>query len=91
MVEEPKDLVAVEKTGEYRGRYHVLQGAISPIEGVGPDGIGEIVGEVVAARRDLGSLPESVFVLVRRKCGGREPAMVRRDVTHVAQPRGEPT
>jgi len=37
VVEEPKDLVAVEKTGEYRGRYHVLQGAINPIEGVGPD------------------------------------------------------
>jgi recombination protein RecR len=29
--------VAVERTGEYRGRYHVLQGAISPIEGVGPE------------------------------------------------------
>jgi recombination protein RecR len=37
VVEEPKDLVAVEKTGEYRGRYHVLQGAISPIDGTGPD------------------------------------------------------
>lgn len=37
VVEEPKDLVAVEKTGEFRGRYHVLQGAISPIEGIGPD------------------------------------------------------
>ena len=37
VVEEPKDIVAVERTGEYRGRYHVLQGAISPIEGVGPD------------------------------------------------------
>ena len=37
VVEEPRDLVAVEKTGEFRGRYHVLQGAISPIEGVGPD------------------------------------------------------
>jgi len=37
VVEEPKDLVAVEKTGEFRGRYHVLQGAINPIEGVGPD------------------------------------------------------
>ena len=35
--EEPRDIVAVEKTGEFRGRYHVLQGAISPIEGVGPD------------------------------------------------------
>ena len=37
IVEEPRDIVAVEKTGEYRGRYHVLQGAISPIEGIGPD------------------------------------------------------
>jgi recombination protein RecR len=37
VVEEPKDIVAVEKTGEFKGRYHVLQGAISPIEGIGPD------------------------------------------------------
>ncbi|MDQ3384906.1 MAG: recombination mediator RecR [Actinomycetota bacterium] len=37
VVEEPKDIVAVERTGEYHGRYHVLQGAISPIEGIGPD------------------------------------------------------
>lgn len=37
VVEEPRDLVAVEKTGEFHGRYHVLQGAISPIEGIGPD------------------------------------------------------
>jgi recombination protein RecR len=37
VVEEPKDVVAVERTGEFRGRYHVLGGAISPIEGVGPD------------------------------------------------------
>ena len=34
---EPRDIVAVERTGEYRGRYHVLQGAISPIEGIGPE------------------------------------------------------
>jgi recombination protein RecR len=37
VVEEPPDIVAVEKTHEFRGRYHVLQGAISPIEGIGPD------------------------------------------------------
>jgi recombination protein RecR len=37
VVEEPKDVVAVERTREFRGRYHVLGGAISPIEGVGPD------------------------------------------------------
>jgi len=39
VVEESPDIVAVEKTGEFKGRYHVLQGAISPIEGVGPDQI----------------------------------------------------
>ncbi|MGI9137012.1 MAG: recombination mediator RecR [Candidatus Nanopelagicales bacterium] len=37
VVEEPKDVVAIEKTREFKGRYHVLGGAISPIEGIGPD------------------------------------------------------
>ena len=37
VVEEPRDIVAVERTHEFNGRYHVLQGAISPIEGVGPE------------------------------------------------------
>ena len=37
VVEEPKDVVAIEKTREFRGKYHVLGGAISPIDGIGPD------------------------------------------------------
>lgn len=37
VVEDPRDIVAVERTQEFRGRYHVLQGSISPIEGIGPD------------------------------------------------------
>jgi recombination protein RecR len=37
VVEEPRDIVSVERTGEFRGRYHVLQGAISPLEGIGPE------------------------------------------------------
>lgn len=37
VVEEPRDIVAVERTHEFQGRYHVLQGAISPIEGIGPE------------------------------------------------------
>jgi recombination protein RecR len=37
VVEEPKDIAAIEKIREFRGRYHVLGGAISPIDGVGPD------------------------------------------------------
>jgi recombination protein RecR len=37
VVEEPKDVLAIEKTGAYRGLYHVLLGAISPLDGVGPE------------------------------------------------------
>ena len=37
VVEEPKDVVAIERTREFRGRYHVLGGAISPLDGIGPE------------------------------------------------------
>jgi recombination protein RecR len=59
VVEEPRDVLAIEKTGEFRGRYHVLGGAISPIDGIGPEQLRvrelvarigtEDVGEVVLA------------------------------------------
>ena len=39
VVEGPNDLMAIENTGEYRGRYHVLHGTISPLEGMGPEDI----------------------------------------------------
>ena len=50
VVEEPRDIVAIEKTQEYRGRYHVLQGAISPIEGIGPEQlrVKELLGRIDA-------------------------------------------
>ena len=49
VVEEPKDLVAVEKTGEFRGCYHVLQGALNPMEGIGPDHlrVKELIARIV--------------------------------------------
>lgn len=48
VVEEPKDVVAIERTREFRGRYHVLGGSISPIDGVGPDDlrIRELMGRL---------------------------------------------
>jgi recombination protein RecR len=48
VVEESKDVVAIERTREFRGRYHVLGGAISPIEGIGPDDlrIRELMGRL---------------------------------------------
>jgi recombination protein RecR len=50
VVEEPLDVLAVERTGEYRGLYHVLHGALSPVEGIGPDElrIDELVARVKA-------------------------------------------
>jgi recombination protein RecR len=50
VVEEPLDVLAIDRTGEYRGLYHVLHGAISPVEGIGPDElrIKELVARVKA-------------------------------------------
>ena len=58
VVEEPRDIVSVEKTGEYSGRYHVLQGAISPIEGVGPD---QLRVKELLARLDAESITEVIL------------------------------
>ncbi|MDP9467129.1 MAG: recombination mediator RecR [Chloroflexota bacterium] len=54
VVEEPLDVLAIDRTGEYRGRYHVLHGAISPIDGIGPDQIRarELVVRVAAGGVD---------------------------------------
>jgi recombination protein RecR len=48
VVEEARDVVAIERTREYRGRYHVLGGAISPIDGIGPDDlhVRELIGRL---------------------------------------------
>jgi recombination protein RecR len=50
VVEEPLDVLAMERTGGFQGRYHVLRGALSPIEGIGPEDltIRELVGRVKA-------------------------------------------
>jgi recombination protein RecR len=53
VVEEPLDVQAIERTGEFKGMYHVLHGAISPIEGVGPDNlrVAELLQRIQAAER----------------------------------------
>ena len=50
VVEEPPDVIAVERTQAFRGRYHVLQGALSPIEGIGPEQlrVRELLGRIQA-------------------------------------------
>jgi recombination protein RecR len=58
VVEEPKDVIAIEKTREFRGKYHVLGGAISPIDGIGPDNLR--IRELVARLAD-GTIAEVIL------------------------------
>ncbi|MGH3680786.1 MAG: recombination mediator RecR [Natronosporangium sp.] len=58
VVEEPKDVVAIERTGEFRGRYHVLGGAINPLEGIGPD---QLRVRELMARLSAGSVKELIL------------------------------
>jgi len=58
VVEESKDVIAIEKTREFRGRYHVLGGAISPIDGIGPDDLR--IRELIARLAD-GSIVEVIL------------------------------
>ena len=50
VVQDPRDIVALERTHEFKGRYHVLQGAISPIQGIGPEQLR--IGELLQRLRD---------------------------------------
>ncbi len=76
VVEEPLDVLAIERTGEFRGRYHVLHGAISPIDGVGPDRlkIRELLTRVDAADRD-GNRIEEVILATNPTLEGEATAM----------------
>jgi len=59
VVEEPNDLMALERTGEYRGVYHVLGGVISPLDGVGPDDltVRELITRVDPSFKHVTALP----------------------------------
>ena len=58
VVEEPNDLLAMERTGEYRGRYHVLLGALSPLDGIGPE---DLKVRELLARLDGGGTSEVIL------------------------------
>ena len=58
VVEEPRDIIAVEKTGGFRGRYHVLGGAINPMEGIGPD---QLKVRELLARLDADEVAEVIL------------------------------
>ncbi len=76
VVEEPLDVLALERTGEFKGRYHVLHGAISPIDGIGPERlrVAELLMRVDAAARD--GLPfEEVILATNPTLEGEATAM----------------
>jgi len=63
VVEEPLDVLALERTGEFKGLYHVLHGAISPIDGIGPDRlkVRELLARADAAKRSGEPLAEVIL------------------------------
>ncbi|MEW6188753.1 MAG: recombination mediator RecR [Actinomycetota bacterium] len=71
VVEEPRDIVALEKTGEFKGLYHVLQGAISPIEGISPEDIK--IGELL--KRLKGQEVKEVVIATNPNIEGEATAM----------------
>ena len=76
IVEEPLDVLALERTAEFRGRYHVLHGAISPIDGIGPDRlkIAELLDRVDAAR-DEGAPFDEIILATNPTLEGEATAM----------------
>jgi recombination protein RecR len=76
VVQEPPDIVAIERTREFRGLYHVLQGAISPIEGVGPEDlrVSELL-ERLKAPPEGGPSVEEVIIATNPNIEGEATAM----------------
>ena len=58
VVEEPNDLLALERTGQFRGRYHVLLGALSPLDGIGPE---DLRVRELLARLETGAMEEVIL------------------------------
>jgi recombination protein RecR len=76
VVEEPLDVLAIERTGSFRGRYHVLHGAISPMDGIGPDRlkVRELL-ERAAERCRVGDAYEEVVLATNPTLEGEATAM----------------
>ncbi len=71
VVEDPRDVIALERTREFRGRYHVLHGAISPLDGIGPD---ELKIPELLARVRAGGV-EEVIVATNPRVEGEATAI----------------
>ncbi|HRL10778.1 MAG TPA: recombination mediator RecR [Aggregatilineales bacterium] len=79
VVEEPLDLLAIERTASFTGLYHVLNGAISPINGIGPDDLR--IGELVR-RIDAGGIVEVIIATNPGQEGDATAMYIRRELQH---------
>ena len=88
VVEEPLDVVAIERTREYQGLYHVLHGVIAPVEGIGPEDlkIAELVGRVRASEPPIREIiiatnpnleGEATAMYIARQLGNEELKLTR--------------
>ena len=69
VVEEPSDVTAIESTGEYRGLYHVLGGALSPLDGIGPDEL-----NIASLKKRLGESPAEIILATNPTTEGEATA-----------------
>lgn len=83
VVEQPSDVIPVERSGEFHGRYHVLGGALSPIDGVDPDDlhISELIGRV-----DNGAPVREVVIATNATTTGEATALYLADALRLKAP-----
>lgn len=81
VVEEPGDLMAIEKTASFRGHYHILHGVLSPIDGIGPD---ELKIRELVARITTG-VPKEILIATSSTVPGEATASYLIDILHTRQ------
>ena len=69
VVEEPSDVTAIESTGEYHGSYHVLGGALSPLDGIGPDDL-----NISSLKKRIGDKPTEIILATNPTTEGEATA-----------------
>ncbi len=80
VVEEPLDVVAIEKTGLFRGRYHVIGGVISPIDGIGPD---QLQIRSLVQRVEAGDISEIILATNPSTEGETTALYIRKQLEHL--------